>query len=569
MHSHVRALWLLIILVLDLAPSPRLAAADVPRLVIVMSVDQLRYDYLERFSNHFAADGIFRLVMRDGASYSQCFHRHAFTVTGPGHSVMMTGTFPYRTGIIDNEWYDRATRAKQNCVVDLNSAIVGAPPGKAELKGVSPANLLVPTVCDVLRAATQDQAKVFGLTLKDRSAVLMSGHHPSGVYWFDANTGLWVTSRYYRSTLPNYMQEINRSDWVEQYGHKVWKLLYDPKVYHLNCPDASPFEGTTDGVDRSFPHTLPKESDAKYFKQLMISPFGNELTIGVAQRLIEAEHLGQDEIPDLLNLGLSSNDYVGHNFGPHSLEVEDLTYRTDILIGEFVQYLDRQVGAGKWTLFITADHGIQPIPEYAAQQGASSKRNPLGDLEPFVAKLEGQLSAKFGPPEGGARYIEFMDAHQIFLDRRRIPDDAGALQARREFVRDLVMSSGMVAVAFTRDELLVGNSKVRLPEEFQSFLPAGPSIFKLVQRSFHAERSGDVLFALKPFQIQTTTPAMHGSPWEMDSHVPLLALGCGIHPGHWDRPTSPAAIASTVARLLQIDPPRDNEELPLREALGD
>ena len=545
-------------------------AADTPKLVVVLSVDQLSYDYLERFSQHFADRGFFRRVARDGAWYTQCHHRHAFTLTGPGHSVIMTGTYPYRTGIIDNEWYDRDKRGQQYCVEDAQSPIVGVPSERAEVKGVSPRNLQVSTVGDSLREATANRGKVFGLTIKDRAAVLMAGKHPTGAYWFDSKSGMWVTSTYYRRDLPEWLKQINHSDLVECFAGSSWRLLYDPERYHKSAPDDNPFEGTADGnLDRSFPHALSHESDSRYMKQLFVSPFGNELTMRVVRQLIEGEELGSDEVPDILTIGLSCNDFVGYNFGPHSLEVEDMTYRTDLLIGEFLESLDQRIGAGKWTLFLTADHGVTPIPEYTALQGVPAKRNPMGQLSQLATQIETQLTRRFGAPRNNALYLETLNANQLFLERRSLPDEQEKKREIREFVRDLLLKTGVFPVAYTRDELESGSTRIQLDERYSGFIATGSAIFQMMQRTYHRDRSGDVLYVLQPYHIQTSTPATHGSPWKPDTHVPLLAIGCGIRPGRFDRPTSPAAIASTVARLLTIKPPATNEESPLQEALAE
>lgn len=555
-------------LALIFAITPIARPAEVPKLVVVLSVDQLSYEYLERFAKQFAERGFFRTVTRDGAWYTECHHRHAFTITGPGHSVIMTGTYPNRTGIIDNDWYDRDKRGRQYCVEDPQAPIVGIPSERADLPGVSPRNLLVSTVGDNLRDATEGRAKVIGLTLKDRAAVLMAGKRPTGAYWFDSKSGMWVTSRYYRSDLPGWLKQINHSDLVECYAGSSWRLLYEPEVYQRHAPDDNPFEGTGEGnLDRAFPHALSHESDSRYLKQLFLSPFGNELTMQVVRQLIEGEELGSDEIPDILTIGLSSNDFVGHNFGPHSLEVEDLTYRTDLLIGDFLTYLDRRVGAGRWTLLLTADHGVTPIPEYAESQGMPAKRMPLGDLSRFAAQLESELVGKFGPARGGTRYLEAMDGHQLHLERRSLPDAPEKQRAIRAFIRDYLLKTGIFPVVYTREELDANSTKVRLAEPYTKWIAGGSDIFQLVRRSYHPDRSGDVLYVFKPFQIQSTTPATHGSPWKMDTHVPLLAIGSGIRAGRFDRPTSPAAVASTVARLLKIAAPAANEETPLQEAL--
>lgn len=527
-------------------------AAAQPRLVVVVSVDQLAYEYLDRFRDNFSDAGFFRRAARDGAWFSDCHHRHAFTLTGPGHSVMTTGSYPFANGIIDNGWYNRQTGKLVYCVEDASQPIVGAAPGKAELKGVSPRNLLVPTVGDVLKKATGNKAKVYGITLKDRAAVLMAGQFPDLALWFDANTGNWVTSRYYRAELPKWLREINDSQLAECFAGEKWNLLYDASKYKLHHPDDAPFEANPEGLEREFPHVLEDQVNARYFKQLLITPFGNELTLRVAEQLVIQEKLGDDDVADILCVGLSANDYVGHNFGPHSLEVEDMTYRTDLLLGRFIDFLNKQVGEQRWTLVLTADHAVGPIPEYAATIGLPGKRNAL-DTNKLEISLEKLLVEKFGKPPGKT-YVKRVDGQQVFLDRTELAADAKRFVEIQNLVRDEVKKQPAIAVAFTRAELLAAP-------------PAAYEQIDQFRRACHPERSGDVLFALRPYHIQGKLAATHGSPWPYDSHVPLIFLGNGIAAGKHQRPASPAMIAPTLAKLLTIPPPSGNLETPLLEAL--
>jgi predicted AlkP superfamily pyrophosphatase or phosphodiesterase len=522
-------------------------------VVVVVSVDQLTYEYLDRFRHNFSERGFFGRCMKEGAWFSECHHRHSFTLTGPGHSVMMTGTYPYATGIIDNNWYDRGTKKSVYCVADPSYPIIGTSAGKAELKGVSPKNLLVSTVGDSLKRATGGKAKVYGITLKDRAAVLMAGHSADMAIWFDPSAGMWVSSRYYRNELPKWLKEVNASRSVDAYVGTSWNLLHGDDKYKLYYPDDSPFEGNPEKLGRAFPHKMSDKANAQYYKQLPITPFGNELTIEVAKQLIENEKIGQDEIPDILCVGCSANDYVGHNYGPHSLEVEDMVYRTDILLGEFADYLDKKVGSGKWMMALTADHAVAPIPEYSATQGLGGKRNAL-DPAKLRKTVESALVKKFGALKDKETYVEKFEAHQVYLRRAGKGADKKTFSEMQRITRDVVAADPAVEVVFTRDELLASP-----PKEY--------SLINQFRRTCNPERSGDVLYAQKPYLIVGSLTATHGSPWRYDTNVPLLFLGASIEPGQHDRQVSPAMIAPTVAKLLKIAPPTGNQETALDEVL--
>jgi predicted AlkP superfamily pyrophosphatase or phosphodiesterase len=371
-----------------------------PRLMVVISVDQFCQDYLIRFQDNFPAEpseSLFRNVLNNGAWYANCHHAHAITITAPGHSVQLTGTYPGSTGIIENEWFDRATGKVRYCCADSTVEIVGIPTGKP----MSPRALLVGTVGDQLKLAN-GASKVFGVAIKDRAAILMSGHKADGAYWMEKNQ--WVTSTYYRQDLPGYFRNLNEEKAINQYRGKTWELLLPRAKYHNNqYPDDCVHENPPSGWTTTFPHALAKVGDPnadKFGDHVLFSPYGNDYTLLAARTIIENEKLGADDVPDLLTINFSTNDYIGHAFGPLSLEVEDITYRTDRQLAEFVKYLDAQVGAGQWTLALTADHGVAPIPEMVAelpkigQQTLPAKRNPLGDLKLVKEKLETPNSHK-------------------------------------------------------------------------------------------------------------------------------------------------------------------------------
>lgn len=539
-----------------------------PRLLVVVSVDQFCQDYLIRFQDNFppaAGESLFRNVLSNGAWYANCHHAHAFTITAPGHAVQLTGTYPGTHGVIENDWFDRTTGKVRYCVSDPTVEVVGIPTGKP----MSPRVLLVDTVGDRLKLATNGAAKVFGVAIKDRAAILMSGHRADGAYWLEKNQ--WVTSTYYRSDLPGYFRNLNEGKAIEQYRGQVWDLLLPRARYHNQWPDDNVHENPPSGWTAAFPHTLAKAGELtpdKFGDHVLFSPFGNDYTLLAARTIIENEKLGADDVPDLLAINFSSNDYVGHAFGPLSYEVEDITYRTDRQLAGFVKYLDEQVGAGKWTLALTADHGVAPIPEMvaerltAAEQVLPAKRNPIGDLkvvkETLEALLRQELKVKELQDSKTKNVIHDLDANQVYLNYDHPNLKSQHFAQARLLVREWLLKQPYVAAAATREELLGGGDSKLLHQ---------------MRLSFNPLRSGDVLFCYVPYSIPgysaTAKPkgTTHGSPWHYDTHVPLLLLGQGIVPGKFERRVSPAFLAPTASRLLGVDSPGGCEEEPLVEAL--
>ncbi len=516
-----------------------------PRLVVVVSIDQLPFEYLLRMRRGFAEDGFFNAAFRDGAVFRACHHGQAFTITGPGHSVLLSGAYPATTGIIENDWFDRATGKTVYCVDDRGVEVVGGPGQKP----MSPKNLAVGTVGDSLKLASNGRSKVIGVSLKDRAAILMTGHMADGAYWFDADSGLWITSTYYRKALPDYLQAYNSTGQAKQYGGRTWELLLPSEQYEHYYPDNAPFETNVAALGRAFPHPLPKGDDKQYLKSMTTSPFGNEMTLAVAELLAAEEKLGTDDDTDLLCINLSSNDYIGHAYGPYSLEAQDITYRTDRLLASLVQFLDRTVGQGRWTLGLSSDHGVAPVPEHALQLKLPARRVPEEHFQKLRDRIEQVLVERFDKPDESFRYVRYLDANSVYLDRSRRYAEA------QRIARDLVLEDEVVAAAFTRDELLAGGNATELFERFRL--------------SFHPRRSGDVLFCLEPYHIAGKTTATHGSPWEYDTHVPLIMLGCGVRPGVFDRPVSPPMLAPTIARLTGVDAPSGCTVEPLYEVLGE
>ncbi len=323
-------------------------------------------------------------------SYTDCNHRHAFTVTGPGHAVQLTGTYPNQHGIVGNNCFDRVLGKDVYCCDDPSVQLLGLPAAK----GVSPHKLLVETVGDVMKLASGNRSKVFGVAIKDRVAMLMAGHNADTAFWLEDN--LWTTSTYYRQDLPGYLRVLNEPQCTEKFRGQAWELLLPKERYHNTGPDKNGWENPPKGFTSEFPHKLPgrdKLTPLEFGDLAVISPFGNEVTLEAARAIVEGEKLGLDEVTDLLCINLSSNDFVGHAFGPHSLEVEDMVYRTDRQLGEFLRWLDQTIGVGNWSFALTADHGVAPVVEYAQQFHLPAKRSPLGKVDEVKAKLRSAARA--------------------------------------------------------------------------------------------------------------------------------------------------------------------------------
>lgn len=547
----------LCIAVLAVADSGRTAAAEKPSLIVVVSVDQLCYEYLERFGSNFGETGLVRKVQSGGVWYSNCMHQHAFTFTGPGHSVQLTGCYPNRSGIIGNSWFDRRTGSKLYCVSDPESRLIGA---ETTDKPVSPKLMICDTVGDQLKLATGGKSRVFTVAIKDRAAILMAGRMADAAIWM-SNQGDWITSSHYGRVLPDSMMELNASRHSRKFAGRTWELMHKPSRYLHGATEVSEAERPMYDMTADFPHALPAADHENYIRNLACSPFGNEVTLEAARALIEGEGLGTDEYPDILGINLSPNDYVGHSFGPQSLEVEDMTYRTDALLGEFIDYLDQRLGGRRFVLFVTADHGVAPIPELAAKQKLLAARDPLGredydtmNIPEMQSQLEKHLTTTLGftsSNDDAPQMVTAFVSNGVYLNHSHPAIIAAGLDHVSRVTRDWVLSHPVIVAAMTREELL---RDVGPDDELRS----------LMRRSYHPGRAGDVLFVMKPFHFQSSAASTHGSPWHYDRHVPLLVIG-DVEPATSSRLVSPASIATTIARLLHVEAPSMAEAPPLDE----
>jgi hypothetical protein len=516
---------------------------------VVVIFDQLRGDYLTRWQSLFAAGG-FRRLTQDGAWFQNCHYPYSLTVTAAGHASIHTGCSPDKHGIFANEWFDRKLKESFDAVASERHTRVPPPPGRIDPLNpplsASPERLLSPTIADALKDATAGKGKVVSLSFKDRSAVLPAGQKADACYWLDIKTGEFVTSTYYGGDMHSWVRDFNKEKPADQWIGKPWTRLR-PELDYVKHAGPDDMEGESTGVlqGRTFPHPMGEipllNYRLPYYGAVYNSPFGNELLLALAKRAIVAEELGKDETPDLLCLSFSSNDAVGHSWGPDSQEVLDMTLRSDRLVEELLGYLDEKVGKGNYVIALSSDHGVCPLPEISRAQGKPAQRLSAATLR---AHAEEFLDDTFAKKEASGDWIEGTAAAWLYLSRSTMQKhEAKRGEVEAALTLWLAKQTGIEA-AFGRGDLL------RKPAPANSTLDA-------VRRSFHADRAGDVYIVLKPYHIfYGATGTSHGTPHAYDTHVPLVVFGPGVKPGPRKELITPQATARIVAEALGIPAPK-------------
>jgi predicted AlkP superfamily pyrophosphatase or phosphodiesterase len=548
-----------------------------PRLVLLIVVDQFRYDYLERFGNLFTGNGIGRL-MREGASWADANYDHAPTKTAPGHATLMTGTWPAEHGIIGNDWFDRETGRKVTSVSDDATTLLGGREGE---KGQSPRRLLASTLGDELRLATADRSKVIGISSKSRSAILPAGRHATAAYWFNINNGWMVSSSYYFKQLPAWVERFNRTGMADKFFGRRWERLLPETEYTKRVgPDDEPWENiaSPDRDTRTFPHTITGGADAPsrpFYRELDYSPFSNDLLVAFAEQAIENERLGADTDTDLLSVSFSANDYVGHRFGPYSQEVMDITLRVDRQIGELLDYVNAHVGLQNTLVVFTADHGVAPIPEQAQALNLPASRTQEADaFNTIMAAIRTRYARKGEPDKTGDYIQKFQDRSEskegfinnsIYLNTAALKRDHIDVEEFERAVGEAAMTLPGMARYFTRSQLEAG------------VIPPADPVARRMLHGFHPQRSGDVVILNEPFNIifglpdDPTDPrssATHESPYSYDTHVPLIIMGRGLVAGRYAQASTPADIAPTLSYLMGVQAPSNATGRVLTEGLA-
>lgn len=509
---------------------------DSPKLTVVISIDQFRRDYIGRFSDLFlppsSRDGVggFRWLAERGAQFVNSAYTHIPTETGPGHAIIGTGSDPSQTGIVGNEWYDRESGKVIYCVADPDSKDIftGQP-------SYSPKNLRVGTFCEELERATGGLSRTASVSFKDRAAILMAGRSADDVVWFDVKDGRWTTSDFYEKAggLPEWATAINAEKRPDAYKGKSWTPTLSAETLKRASVPEKPGMPTSFG--KTFPHPLV-EGDS-FYSNWQRTPWGNEFVLGSALSAMKGLSMGKDNIPDLITVNLSTNDYVGHWFGPDSPEVMDLTVATDKQLANFFRAIDKEVGLQNTMIVVTADHAIMPMPEEFTKNG-----QPGGRID--FARFFGGLSDALRDEYGGR--VEIANRHDqgIYLKVKEGDDEGADVDEASMFVRDWLRKQQEVYAAFSKWEF----EEQKLPNT---------AITKFIECSYFAGRSPDVAFFIRPGYLLSSFPsgASHGSAWIYDRAVPLLMAGRWVQPGKHTDECGPKDIAATLSAVWGIMPP--------------
>jgi len=494
-----------------------------PKLVVVIVIDQFRGDYLERYRNRFGEGG-FRLFLDHGAYFPDCYYDYANTRTAPGHATLFTGAYSSGHGIISNEWWDPKKKKAVTSVEDENTKLIGV---SSKDPGVSPHNLLSTTVGDELKLATQGKARVFGISLKDRAAILPAGFAGDGAYWIDKNTGAWITSTYYRNELPEWVKSFNDAKRTDKYLNKEWK----------------------DGSGNVLRSTTPK-ADGGFYDVVGATPFGNDYELEFARELVLYEHLGTGPATDLLSVSLSANDILGHEVGPDSPQMEAMALALDRQLADFFNFLGHQLGMANVWIALSADHGVTPLPS-----AASKLRIPAAnlDLKKLQAQLNATLSDKLSPGKSASYVLKF-DYPLVWVN-----DEAFANLKIKEEDAEQAVGEAMKQVGlrgyFTRWQLAQG-------------LVPDTAMARKYLHAYAPTGGWYVMGVPAPFAVGTLTGTDHASPYSSDAHVPLAFYGLAFQAGTYREHAEPIDLAVTLASLLGINAPSSATGRVLGEALA-
>jgi len=519
-----------------------------PKLVVGIIVDQMRQEYLYRFYDKYGSGG-FKRLMNDGFMLKNAHYNYMPTVTGPGHASVYTGSTPAIHGIIGNEFYDKKEKKFVNCVEDVTQKTVGSESVEGD---VSPFRLLSSTVTDELKLFTQKKSKVIGISFKDRGAVLPAGHMADAAYWYDGKSGKFISSTFYMAKLPDWLTKFNAQNLPEKYLTQDWTTLLPINQYTESGPDDTPYERKFSGQEKSvFPYKVSQLRVKGSFEFLGNTPFADDYLTELAKSVVVNEQMGKDDVTDFLTISFSTPDAVGHRTGPNAVELEDTYLRLDKNLEDLLTSLDKEVGQGKYTVFLTADHAVADVPQYLKDNKMPAGYFSEGQIK---TRLDDFLNTYYP----GKNYVENISNGQIFLNHEAFQADpkTGGIDMLivTELIGKFLMTIDGVANYYTAATLRDG-----------SYTEGGIKGF--VIRGYNARRSGDIVISLEPgwfdaVSIQGTT---HGSPYSYDTNVPALFYGNGIKKGSSVRYHAITDIAPTISTLLRIKFPSGCTGQPVEE----
>jgi predicted AlkP superfamily pyrophosphatase or phosphodiesterase len=551
-HVNMRIVSILCFLILSFASNAQApkstptTPSNKPKLVVGIMVDQMRWDYINQFKAYFTTQQGFLRFMNEGASCNNNIIPYIPTVTACGHASVYTGSTPALNGIAGNQWFDNYLQKSVYCVEDSSVISVGID-GSAAGK-MSPKNLWTSTIGDEMKLASNFKSKVYGISIKDRGAILPAGHSADGAFWYDSKTGKFISSNYYYKTLPAWVSNYNDQHRVDSFYTKGWDLSLAKSVYEANCDgDINAYESTALGANqKGFPYSLSQFIGKDYGK-IASTPYGNNIVLEMAEKALVNEQLGKDDITDLLAISFSSPDYIGHSYGPNSWETMDGYIKLDIQLAQLFASLDKQVGKNNYTVFLTADHAVQHIPDFA------KKHHLPGGLiiESDIKKELNQLLVKNGLnpkmiSDIGEYYIHFnhdlMDSLQVSQDK-----------LVQLVTNTLERNPGILQVVETRKA-----ATASLPEALRERIVNG----------YNPQRSGDLFIVTKSgYMDGYATGTTHGTLYNNDAHIPLLWYGNGIKKGQINSVNYMTDIAPTITTLLGIQMPSGAIGQPILEVL--
>ncbi|WP_276359382.1 alkaline phosphatase PafA [Daejeonella sp. H1SJ63] len=518
-----------------------------PKLVVGIMVDQMRWDYLYRFFERYGNGG-FKRMLQDGFSCENAYINYVPSVTGIGHSTVYTGSVPAIHGITGNDWIIQATGKNMYCTEDSSVKTVGS--STEDAGKMSPKNMLVTSMTDELRLATNFRSKVIAIASKDRGAILPGGHTANAAYWYDGKSGNWITSTYYMNQLPAWLTKFNEQKLPEKYLKQDWNTLYPIETYIQSSKDNAPYEGKFPGTETPTFPVKTSEMLGRGMGLLTSTPYGSSLTLDLAKAAIDNEELGADAITDFLAISVSSPDYVGHQFGPNSIEVEDTYLRLDRDLAALFNHLDTKVGKGNYTVFLTADHAVQHNAGFMNDNKIHAGVFPTSAV---LKELNAKLESEFKVKEIALSFSNYAVSLNNTVIAANKLDENLIKNSAIEFLKK------QEGVAFVVDIANAGSATV-------------PDIYKeKIINGYHPERSGVIQIILEPAWYSgssaRSTGATHGTMNPADTHIPMVFMGWGIKQGKTNNSYNMTDIAPTISGLLRIQEPNGNIGKAVNEAL--
>ncbi len=517
-------------------------AADNPKLVVGIVVDQMRYDYLYKFYPNYSDNG-FKKLMNEGSNFTFAHFNYVPTYTAPGHSSIYTGTTPYYHGIIANNWYDRATQKSIYCTDDSTEKTIGSNDDEGKM---SPRRLMTTTITDQLKLATNNSAKVIGISLKDRAAILPAGHLADAAYWYDSKNGTFISSTFYLKKLPKWVEKFNSQKLADKYMSGSWELSLPIEDYKVTLPDESKYEHDVFSEGKtSFPHSFKNIKAENKYGIMESTPYGNQFLLEFAKEVLTNEKMGKGKSTDFLAISFSSTDFIGHAYGPNSVEVEDTYIKLDKQIAELLSVLDNQVGKGNYIVFLTADHGVVENNDYREEHNLNS--GGLG-----TKKFRDSLNSFSEQFYGNKSLISNISNNQIFLDYKFCSEkNLNLNEVEDAYANYLRKTFPDVTEIFTRTDM-------------QKLTPNRIST-NLILNGFNLVRSGDIAFGLQAGLLPDKAPkgSSHGTYYSYDTHVPMIFYGWHVPAQTVNSAVTIIDIAPTLADLLKITEPEACYGIPL------